>query len=449
MYSLIFASLFLPAQQPAALKYRYLQVRNKILWRLLGKDLLCIRWQSLFCISIIICVFASLYHRVYFFLPSFIFPPMNNYLTYSILGKILALDIIPTHRNQIIRELEKDDISWERFVAMADHHLVLQALYPKIRDHNLEEYFPEELLEHLEYIFDLATTRNIEIIKQVERLTHVLLKEGIIPLYMKGVGNILDSLYKYHGERILHDIDILVSEDTFEEAAEVLIRDGYQSNFEYDPLKKTLIKHYPFLFKHGEPVYVELHRMPVGSRYEKFFNTGMAFAFAKHPVDGPDYFVMSDEHKIIHNFMHAQVDHRARIYAREFMRNLYDMLLLSGRKDIEDVMADFGHFKRTSSGYQDITYLTFGIIPAQRKIPGLFLHSYRFRYYLNLRYRFVGVASLFLIRVFLGYIVKPLQASTDRELRRKIISQLHSPEWYKKQGRYYGKVFGIGGKKKN
>ncbi len=367
---------------------------------------------------------------------------MNIYQTYFLLGKILALDVNP-QPEEIIQVLQKDDIPWEQFVALADQHLILQALFPKIQDHKLDEFFPGEVLKHLKYIFDLTTTRNLEVIKQTEKLTVVLSKEGISPLYMKGVGNILDGVYKYPGERILHDIDLLVPEEKFEDAAKILISDGYRSNYNYNPAQKNQSRHYPILFKPGEPVYAELHRMPVGRKYSKYFNTEMTMQAAKRITFYPGCLVMSDEHKIIHNFIHGQMDHRSRIYAREFMRNLYDLLLLSGRADPEKVLSDFGHFRRTSSGYLDITYDTFAITPTNRINPPLFFHAYRFRYFLNIRYPFVGMMSLLLIRLFSGYVVKPLRAITDKELRMNLISKLGSRGWYKKQGRFYRKVFGF------
>jgi hypothetical protein len=367
---------------------------------------------------------------------------MNRYQTYCLLGKILALDASPSHRELIISELRREDIAWERFVAMADHHLVLQALYPKIRDHKLLEFFPEEVLEHLKYIFDLTTARNLEVIRQAEKLTAVLSKAGITPLFMKGVGNILDGLYPYPGERILHDIDILVPKDRFEEAAEILLKDGYKTDYKYFPENKNN-RHYPILYKPGEPVYVELHRMLTGRRFDKNFSQEMVLAAAKKPAFGKDCLVMSIEHTIIHNFIHAQIDHQARIYAREFMRNLYDMLLLSKRADAEKVLADFGHYRRTSAGYLDILYETFGIIPSNRHLPKVFLHSYRFRYRLTMQSRFFGSGSLFLIRIFLGYVVTPLKAITNKELRIKVIGKIRSADWYRKQWDYYGRVLGI------
>ena len=372
---------------------------------------------------------------------------MNRYQVYSLLGKILALDALPSHRDQIIPELKREDINWQQFVSLADQHLVLQTLYPKIRDHEILGYVPHELSDHLKYIFDLTTTRNLEVINQAGKLNKVLRNSGITPLFMKGVGNILDGLYKYPGERILHDIDILVQEDSFEKAAGALLVDGYHSNYKYNPSEKIQIRHYPILYKPGEPLYLELHRMPVGLKYQEFFNTELVFSFAKHPISSSECLVMSDEHKIIHNFIHAQLDHRGHIYALEYMRNLYDLLLLSERTDPVCVMNNFGHYRRTFPGYLDICNQTFGIY-RYSKNPKLFLHLFRFRYFLNMRSRLFGMTSLFLIRVFLGYFVTPLKSLSDSKLRYKLKKKLQDPEWYKKQRAYYKRVFRIVTKKK-
>jgi hypothetical protein len=373
---------------------------------------------------------------------------MNKYQTYLLLGKILSLDIIPSHREQIIKDLQLEEIQWQRFVSLADQHLILQSLYPKIRDHNLLEYFPEELTEHLKYIFDLTTQRNLEVIHQTEKLTKVLTNAGITPLYLKGVGNILDGLYKYPGERILHDIDFLVKEEDFDKAAEVILQDGYKSHSEFIPHEKKHHKHYPILFKPGEPVYVELHWTSVGNRYEKYLNTQKIFSAARPPKSQAMGLVMSDEHKIIHNFIHAQLDHRGRTYAREFMRNLYDLLLLSQKADPEQIFSDTGHFKRSSAGYLDICYDTFGITRDNRKSSIILPHFYRYRYFLNMRSRIVSITSLFMIRVFLGYMVKPLQSLFNKRLRKEIVSKLKDAEWYKKQRDYYSRVFGFRRKQK-
>ena len=369
---------------------------------------------------------------------------MNKYQSFTLLGKILALDTLPSHRETVVRGLQSKDMLWQGFVAAADQNLILQALYPKLNDHKLNDHLPKEVIEHLKFIFELTTSRNQQIILQSEKLNAILQKENIQPIFMKGVGNILDGLYRYPGERILHDIDILVRDEVFETAADILLANAYQSKQTYEPSKKDRTKHYPILYKAGEPVYVELHRMPVGNRFTRVFNTETAFRDARPATVNSGFLVMSDEHKIIHNFIHAQFDHYGRVYARESLRNLYDIFLLSAREDLELVFRDFGHFRRTSSGFLDIVYDTFGNAPPKRLSPALFMHTFRKRFTWNLRYRFVGIASFFLIRSFLGYVGKPVRALWDKEMRTELANKICSPDWYKKQAGLYRRVFGIG-----
>jgi len=365
---------------------------------------------------------------------------LNKYQLYTLIGKILALDSFPLHKETLILELRKVS-DWGQFVSMADQHLVLQVLFPKLKDNKLYDNVPAEVYEHLKFIFELTVKRNLEIIKQSEHVNNILLKSGISALFMKGVGNIADGVYKYPGERILHDIDILVHDDLFEKTADILLADGYKTNYQYLSGKKHLLKHYPILFKPGEPVYLEIHRMAARKVHSKYFNNDMIFRDSRQTVSIPGFLVMSDEHKMIHNFIHAQYDHYSRIYARESMRNLYDLLLLSTRKDPEASFSGFGHYRRATCGYLDICYSTFGLAPQLRKYPFLFLHTYRRRHYLNLRYRFIGISSTFLIRIFLSFILKPVKAITDKEIRAELMGKIFLPDWYKKQFRYFSKPF--------
>jgi hypothetical protein len=368
---------------------------------------------------------------------------VNRYETYIFLGKMLSLDACRENKPGLIRSINAQEIDWQRFVGMADHHLVLQALYPKIRDHGLSGHLPDELTGHLKNIFDLTTERNVKAVAQAKQINQILKAENIIPVFLKGTGNILDGLYRYPGERILHDIDILVQGSETERAAASLFNAGYKSNYSYEPEKNKLLRHYPILYKPGEPLYVEIHRIPTGRKYLRGFSTETVISASRPSAIYPECLVMADEHKIIHNFLHAQMDHKAHLYGRESMRNLYDMHLLSRRCDAEAILHKFGRFKRISSAYLDITYLSFGSEPEVRKKPFLFLHGYLLRYKTNLRFRWIDTISVFLIRSFYGIVIKPIRSIGNKELRKKLVSNLFSHSWYKKQNGYYRRLFGL------
>jgi hypothetical protein len=362
---------------------------------------------------------------------------MNRADIYYFTGKTLALDAVPENRDSIISQVKDREIPWEKFVSLADHHLVLQALYPKLEKHGLIEFFPCELCDHLKYIFELNTSRNQKIIEQSIELIKILESENIRPLFLKGVGNIIDDVYTFPGERILHDIDFLVHEDQFEKSAEILIDNGYLSNYEYNPLTIKRQKHYPILYKPGQPVYVEIHRIPTSPACLKHFNSEMVFSSKKASSQIKNCYVMSDEHKIIHTFLHSQIEHRGHLYARDFIRNLYDLLLLSSRSDPENVLNDFGYLRRNSSGYLNVYYSTFGIDPPGRILPWVYFNLYSLRYKLNLRYSFINRISTIFIRMFISYIKKPILSLSDKELRILLIIKLKDSKWYSKHLRGY------------
>jgi hypothetical protein len=363
---------------------------------------------------------------------------MNKLQTYSLIGKILALDKIPEHRDAIIKITGKENMNWEKFVLLSDFHLVLQSLFPKIFRHQLLDFFPDDLIIHLHRIYELNAKRNEQILQQISRLNQQFKQAEILPLYMKGAGNLLDNVYSMPGERILHDIDILLPLGKSELAAGLLIDSGYRKNDYNQAGQKKSERHYPILFKPGEPAYVELHFLPVGPQYSKYFDVTQIFANAK-PVK--EFLVMSDEHKMIHNFIHAHLDHLSRYYAREYLRNLYDLLVLSFRKDPELVFSDFRHYRRNSTAYLDIFYSAFDMTPSFRKKPWLFLHTYRTRYNMMLRYPKLGILTIFIIRVVSGYILKPITALYNKEVRTNLLLKIKDPGWYRKQGVYYKRLF--------
>ncbi len=364
---------------------------------------------------------------------------MNRLQLYLFLARILGLD--DENAGNFKRDILPGRIPPEQFIHMADRHLVLQALYPKIGKYSLEEFFPQDLTGHLQYIFQLNEDRNRKVVEQCHRLNHTLNRGGISPLFMKGAGNLLDNLYQAQGERILHDIDILVREDEFENSVALLRDDGYINKLQYDPLVHGSSKHYPILHKPGDPVYLEVHRMPVGRQYLQILNTEIVFA-EKQPVPGmPGSFMMSAHHRIIHNFVHSQLEHSGHYYARGFLRNLYDLLLLSARAEPAGVLMSMEHSRRKAAGYLDIYSKAFGLTLPDVSYPKLYLHLYSVRYHANLRYRRWGKVSLLIQRLFRSFVDYPAKALFSGTKRKILIRKILDPAWYRKQVVYYGRFF--------
>ncbi len=365
---------------------------------------------------------------------------MNNLELYFLLTKLLAPDESGDYSG-IIKDFSREDLSWEHFTYLADHHLVLQAIYPNAKSADLLQYFPDALTEHLKIIHDLNAERNANAIEQCRSLTSVLNKAGISPMFMKGAANILDGLYTSPGERILHDIDILVPATDFEASVSVLMSDGYTSNYTFDPEIHGKAKHYPILYKPGKDVYLEVHRMPVSIKYTRVFSTEMVFE-QKQPLKSlPGSYSMSLEHRIMHNFIHSQLEHSGQYYGKVFLRNLYDLHLFARSADPETALISLGKYRRQSAGYLDVYYRAFGIEAPERNLPIPYFHFYSRRYHLYLRYPFISNFSTLFLRLYRSFILKPLNAVFHKGRRRILIRKILDPAWYKKQRKYYGRYF--------
>ena len=132
--------------------------------------------------------------------------------TLYFIGQCLSLDEHPTFRETIIAQFSDPDYAWNDFIWTCSNHLVLPVIYLKFRKHDLLDYLPEVLANHLEEIYKLNRTRNEQIILQMKEINATLNKAGISPIYLKGTGNLIDGVYSDIGERIIGDIDFLVPE---------------------------------------------------------------------------------------------------------------------------------------------------------------------------------------------------------------------------------------------
>ena len=137
---------------------------------------------------------------------------------------------------------------------------------------------PEELSVHFEAIFKMNRDRNIVLRQQALEIVALLNAEGIMPVFMKGTANVLDGLYEDEGERIVGDIDFLVSDDEFLRTAEILQNNGYQYKEQYSYMQIDIkkVKHFPRLYKQGTTFDVEIHRVVITSysiHYTKLYES--------------------------------------------------------------------------------------------------------------------------------------------------------------------------------
>lgn len=257
---------------------------------------------------------------------------------YYFIGQCLSLDEHPATRESIVKRIKVKDLPWEELMQMGKDHMVQPAIYLKLKAHDLLKMLPHELTEALKAIYDVNLLRNEKILLQIDRLTAALHARQIYPVFLKGTANLLDGLYSDFGEGIIHNIDFLVTNEDYLRTAIILERMDYQHNpYSYMDFKNQ--KHYPCLYKDGEPAVVEIHRVAVPFKYSRGYNSQELFNH-KTPVAGrPGVHVPSDKHKLIHTFIHNQLSGKGNAYKLTSLWAFNDLFLLSKRMQISALPA--------------------------------------------------------------------------------------------------------------
>ena len=355
---------------------------------------------------------------------------MTRAQTYYLISNLLSPDYSREHRESMIISFETPGMDWSHFISIGSNHLVLQTIYCKLLELEITGYLPIEVLEHLKYVYDLNYQRNTEILNQVVSINTLLSNRGIVPLYLKGIGNIIDGLYNNIGERIMYDIDFLVPEKQWKTAAEILLEDGYLGNREYDPSKRMMMKHYPTLSKAGTKASVEIHRLPVDLIHSTTLDVKEVWQSKKLVEGNFNCFVMSDRHKIIHNFIHSQLHHEGHLYAKVFLRNLYDLLLLSKRENLETVFSGMNKYHKQAASYLLIMNKGFGVNDYRQYILKHKGWWYLKRHEINLRTWIISRTTYLALKIVRAYVKLPFQALTDKKLRISLITRLLDIHWY-------------------
>ena len=335
--------------------------------------------------------------------------------------------------------LSRTRLPWPGFVSMASNHLVIPSVYVQLRENGLLQLLHEIISDHLQKIQELNLERNNAILRQSEGIIEILAAENIQLLFLKGVGNIFDKLYSDTGERMIQDIDVMVHPDQWESAVEYLKKEGYRNREILDSTAIPPRKHYPRLLRNDSTASVELHRFPVALKYAGSFTPELVWEKKVPAANMSSCFVMCNEHKAVHNFIHSQLEHKGHFYGRIFMRSLYDHLLLSGFVDMDKVFSMAGHDFRKPAAYMEVAGRTFGLVNKLQRYGLSQTGLYPLRHELFLRSVILSTGMRVIVRIFRSYVLTPAFAITDAALRKKIIGNLKDKKWYGKHLRSYKK----------
>lgn len=258
---------------------------------------------------------------------------MTNKEALLFVGKCLSLSVHPERASSIKEIILSDQIDWRQIVYQSSAQFVLPALYLNLKRNNLLSELPEDLVAHFEEITILNQERNQSIINQLNNITALLNEHGLKPVFLKGTAHLLDGLYEDIGERMIGDIDFLLEEKEALQAYKILIENGYFQLIDYAKPSFGNHRHLTRLIHKKEIAAVEIHRNMTIGKITRVFNWSFVKDNIKVSKNLISALVLSKKDMILHNAMNVLMNDKGKSMLKIFMRQSYDLLLLSKREN--------------------------------------------------------------------------------------------------------------------
>ena len=349
------------------------------------------------------------------------------------IGKCLTLGRYPEKTDEVRKVIRSGAVVWEQVVWVSTDQFVFSALYLQLKRAGLLPELPSDLVEYMEEFTSINRDRNYLIINQAHEISGLLNRHGIVPIFLKGVGHLLDGLYDDIGERQVGDIDILVEESEMVLAAEILISDGYVSSLNFDTNISKVHNHYPRLLNNDRTAAVEIHRQVFISSFNKTNDIGFIIREARMLNIPYKATVMSNQHQIVNNILNVQINDNGYYTAKLFLRQIYDLLLLSGREDPLKAINEFGlYFQEMNVNLALANQLLdhHNVIPYH---PNWKTRLFIFRVYFNINHplwsRFTNgfLYITFKLSHFSHFF---LHSIYDTGIRKYMYLRISNPQWY-------------------
>ncbi|WP_405562698.1 nucleotidyltransferase family protein [Polaribacter sp. Asnod6-C07] len=275
--------------------------------------------------------------------------------TLFFIAKCLTINQEESNKIIVEKELKSENINWEAVVKISTAHFVFPALYCNIKKADFLNYLPDDLVNYMKHITDLNRERNQQIIEQAKEINDLLLANNITPIFLKGTGNLLEGLYDDIAERMVGDIDFIISKQNYPLTIKVL------ANFGYKKVHKTdydfpQFKHYPRLNKKNNIAAVEIHKELLTEKYANEFNFNL---IEKDTQNIDNITVLSFENQLALSIIAKQINDHGFLYKNITLRNAYDVFLLSKKTKALAAFNNLAKLKKPLNCFLSSCYVIF------------------------------------------------------------------------------------------
>lgn len=236
----------------------------------------------------------------------------------------LIADILCFNNNQaeLSKYFKQTAINWDNIVVEASKHLMLPALYYKLKTKELLELIPPDLAEYLEEIAAINRGRNEVLLIEAREISEIFKNEDIDYVIIKGVALLAGQIFKDQSERMIGDMDILIPPTQIHKAYRLLEQQGYTENvgFNYQP------KNYRHLSRQINPnrlAAIELHSDILIHKHRGLVDSHLILE-NKIEIDGINVPRFEDSIRIA--IFSSQINNHAHLFSLMDMKTIYDCL---------------------------------------------------------------------------------------------------------------------------
>ena len=243
--------------------------------------------------------------------------------TLFFIGKCLTINHEKHNKISVEEELKSNHIDWDAVVKVSTGHYVFPAFYCNLKRADFLHYLPTDLVEYMKHITDLNRERNLQIIDQAKEINELLLVNNITPIFLKGTGNLLEGLYEDIGERMVGDIDFIVSKIDYKKSIQILKKDRYNSTAKN---WNSFHWHYPAMVKENCIGAIEIHNKILKKPYSTILNFD---ELIKNNLILNKVMVPSFNNQILNAILPKQINDN--LYHSKIipLRTVYDIFLMS------------------------------------------------------------------------------------------------------------------------
>ncbi|WP_165764769.1 nucleotidyltransferase family protein [Winogradskyella aurantia] len=253
--------------------------------------------------------------------------------TYQRIADILSFEV-PT--DTLEGTLNQDNFDWDAIVVEGSKHLVLPAIYCRLKAKNLLHCLPVDLKSYLEELTAINRNRNTAILKQVNSISDLLQKHHIPHVFLKGSALLALNVYEDLAERMVGDIDILIEKQQIQKAFHVLRQNGYSQTRSFN-YQTNGFRHLDSLINPNALAAVELHEELFNQRYT-YLMRGSEMLNSKMTINSLS--MPKPKQLYEHIILASQVNDYSYFYNSFNFKIAYDTLVLSTMNQQEELNQD-------------------------------------------------------------------------------------------------------------